>query len=144
MTQSFPDLLSKNIRWLGLLAIIICFATWMLDITDVVYVCPYCRTQRTAIGFLGLIMMLPNPRHWLSRYLATIIAFLGAHVAAAQHFGGWKKVSAGTWPIGEQWYLSSFLLSGIALAIITAQIFLIHMPERTNQNKPPVIDPSID
>lgn len=126
MNQSFPDALSKNIRWLGLLGIIICIGTWVMDITEVVYVCPYCRTQRTAIGLLGLIMMLPNPGHWLSRYVATILAFLGAHVAAAQHFGGWKKVSAGTWPFGEQWYLSSFLLSGIALAIITAQILLIY------------------
>ena len=121
-----PETFLRNIRWLGLAAILISIATWAMDLTGVVYECPYCRTQRTVIGLLGLIMLLPNPGHWLARYVGTVLAVLGLVVAAEQHFGGWKKISAGTFSFGEQWYLSSFLLAGFALFIITGQLLLLY------------------
>ena len=121
-----PETLLRNIRWLGLAAILISIATWAMDLTGLVYECPYCRTERTVIGLLGLIMLLPDPGHWLARYFATVLAVLGLVVAAEQHFGGWKKISAGTFTMGEQWYLSPFLLAGCALFIITGQLLLLY------------------
>ena len=121
-----PETFLRNIRWLGLAAIFISVAAWAMDMTGLVYECPYCRTERTIIGLLGLIMLLPNPGHWLARYIATVLAVLGLVVAAEQHFGGWKKISAGTFTIGEQWYLNSFLLAGFALFIITGQLLLLY------------------
>ncbi|MFZ2236074.1 MAG: hypothetical protein WBP11_08325 [Dokdonella sp.] len=121
-----PETLLRNIRWLGLVAIIISVGAWAMDLTGVVYVCPYCRTERTVIGLLGLIMLLPDPGHWLARYVATVFAVLGLVVAAEQHFGGWKKISSGTFTFGEQWYLSPFLLAGFALFIITGQLLLLY------------------
>ena len=47
------------------------------------------RAQRTVIGLLGVILLLPGFRHWLSRYLATVFAVFGLAVASRQHFGGW-------------------------------------------------------
>ncbi len=121
-----PETLLRNIRWLGLVAIIISIGAWAMDLSGVVYVCPYCRTERTVIGLLGLIMLLPNPGHWLARYVATVFAVLGLVVAAEQHFGGWKKISAGTFTMGDHWYLSPFLLAGCALFIITGQLLLLY------------------
>ena len=121
------DTLIRKLRLLGLVAIAISIATWTLDLTGLVYECPYCRTQRTVIGLLGLLMLMPNPGHWLSRYVGTVLAALGVVVAAMQHFGGWKKVSAGTFSLGEQWYINPFLLSGIALFIIIGQVLLLYV-----------------
>lgn len=115
-----------RMRWLGIAAIVLCGVTWLLDLTDLVYHCPYCRTQRTAIGLLGLLMLLPQPLHWLGRWLAAVVAVLGLVVAAEQHFAGWKKIWAGSFTLGEQWYVNPWLLSGAALFILSGQIMLLH------------------
>ena len=52
-----------------------------MEFTGTVYVCPYCRVQRTVILLLGLIMLLPFSRHWITQYLASVIGFMGAVVA---------------------------------------------------------------
>ncbi len=121
------DTYTRHIRLLGAIAIAVCIGTWALDIADLVYPCPYCRTQRSVIGVLGLMMMLPNPGHWISRYIGSVFGVLGLVVAAEQHFGGWKKIWAGKFSLGEQWYLNPFLLAGCALFIITAQVMLLHL-----------------
>lgn len=121
-----PETLVRRIRLLGVVAILISLATWTMDLTDLVYHCPYCRTQRSVIGLLGLLMLLPNPGHWLARYFGTVLGVLGLVVAAEQHFGGWKKIFAGTFSFGEQWYINPFLLAGCALFIITGQVLLLY------------------
>ncbi len=114
-----------RIRLLGAIALVIAIITWAVDISGLVYACPYCRTQRTAIGLLGILMMLPRPGHWLSLWLGTVVASLGMVVAATQNFGGWKKIWAGSFSLGEQWYINSFLLSGAAMFILSAQLLLL-------------------
>lgn len=121
-----PDFFLQRLRVLGVVAILISLGTWAMDLTDMVYHCPYCRTQRSVIGLLGLIMLLPNPGHWLARYVGTVLAVLGLVVASEQHFGGWKKIFAGTFSFGEQWYINPFLLAGCALFIITGQVLLLY------------------
>lgn len=122
---NLPDSLLRYRIVLGVLALIVCAATWALDLTQFVYECPFCRAQRTVIGLLGLILLLPWYNHWLSRYLATVFGFFGLVVGSTQHFRGWARISAGEFEWGEQWYINPWLLSGCAIFIIMALLLLI-------------------
>lgn len=114
-----------RLRWIGLAAIVICAVTWAVELMGVVYVCPFCRTQRTVIGLLGVLAMLPNPGHWIVRYLAALFAAYGFNVGSTQHFRGWAKIMAGEFTWGEKWWVNSWMLSGFALFIIMALVLLI-------------------
>ncbi|MCK0069755.1 disulfide bond formation protein B [Kordiimonas laminariae] len=120
---------SSRLRLIGFIAIAISIVAWWSDLSGAVYVCPYCRTQRTVIGLLGVLLIMPNPRHWILRYIGAVVGFLGAVVASMQHFNGWKKISAGTFEFNERIYIDSFLLSGCALFIITALVCLLYSKE---------------
>ena len=112
-------------RALGLLAIIIGAGAWGMEFTGTVYICPYCRVQRTVILLLGIIMVLPIARHWLAQYIASVIGFLGAVVAVNQNFMGWVKISKGEFAFNEQLYIDPFLLSSGSLFIIIGQLWLL-------------------
>ena len=115
--------LTAKLRWLGLLAIFLCISTWALDLAGLVHPCVYCRTQRTAIGFAGVIMMLPNPRLWIPRYLVVVICFFGANISVAQLFLIVKSINAGE-PFGG---LNLFMASG-ALFTLCGQALLLFVP----------------
>lgn len=117
--------LHRHLRWVALAAIVISIATWTLDLTGLVYTCPYCRVQRSVIGLLGLVMLWPDPRAWPVRWLASALGVLGAVVAATQHFGGWRRLSAGEFKLATPWVVDPFLLSGAALLIITGLVLLL-------------------
>ena len=59
----------RHQRALGLTAIIIGAGAWGMEFAGTVYICPYCRVQRTVILLLGVIMVLPFSKHWLSSCL---------------------------------------------------------------------------
>jgi hypothetical protein len=120
-----PDLLLRYRVLVGLAAIALSAATWGVDLAEIVYQCPYCRVQRSVIGLLGLILLLPWYGHWLARYVAAVLAVFGLQVAGAQHFMGWAKISGGKFEWGEMWYINPWMLSGFALFIITALVLLI-------------------
>ena len=120
---SFEQLIRYRIH-IAILAIVICAFTWATELLGWVYVCPYCRTQRTIIGLLGLLL-LANPQHWLNRWIASSLAVLGLVVAAMQHFNGWKKIMAGEFAWGEYWYSNAWVLSGCAIFIITGLILYL-------------------
>lgn len=125
MLNDVPDLLLRHRRAVGAAAILLALLTWTVDLTGLVYQCPYCRVQRTMIGVLGLLLMLPNPAHWLVRYLSAIFALFGLAVASAQHFRGWQRIMGGEFEWGEQWYVNAWMLSGFAIFILTALLLLI-------------------
>ncbi len=102
-----------------------------MEFAGTVYVCPYCRVQRTVILLLGLIMVVPFYRHWIMQYLASVIGFMGAVVAVNQNFMGWAKISKGTFAFSDQLYVDPFLLSGGALFIIVGQLWLILSKDST-------------
>ena len=114
-----------NIRAVGVVAIIVGAGAWALELSGIVYVCPYCRVQRTVILLLGIMMLLPFARHWIARYFSLAIGWLGLVVAADQNFMSWKKISAGEFVWGEHWYIHSFLLSTAAIFFLIAQVYLI-------------------
>ena len=119
--------LHHHLRWIALAAIAISVLTWAVDLAGLVYACPYCRSQRTVIGLLGALLLLPLPAlgHWAVRWLATVLAVFGAQVASRQHFGGWSKLSAGEFALAQKWWIDPFLLSGIALFLITGLVLLL-------------------
>jgi hypothetical protein len=89
------DWLVRHLRLLGVLAILVSLVTWWTDLAGWVYECPYCRVQRTAIGVVGVIMLLPDPRLWWLRWGGTAVCFLGAHVASAQLFLVFRNLTSG-------------------------------------------------
>ena len=115
----------RHQRALGFIAIIIGAGAWGMEFAGAVYICPYCRVQRTVILLLGVIMVLPFCKHWISRYIAAVMGFMGAVVAVNQNFMGWVKISKGEFAFNEQLYIDPFLLSAGSLFIIIGQLGLI-------------------
>lgn len=117
-------------RTLGVIAIIIGAGAWGMEFAGTVYICPYCRVQRTVILLLGIMMVLPFARHWTIKYLASVMGFMGAVVAVNQNFMGWVKISKDEFAFNEQLYIDPFLLSGGSLFIIIGQLWLLLGKER--------------
>jgi len=117
----------RNQFALGLVAILIGAGAWGMEFAGTVYICPYCRVQRTVILLLGIMMILPFSHHWVMKYFASVIGFLGAVVAVNQNYMGWVKISKGEFAFNEQLYIDPFLLSSGSLFIIIGQLWLIVM-----------------
>jgi hypothetical protein len=114
--------LRANLRLLGVLAILVSLVTWAMDLGGWVYACPYCRIQRSAIGAVGTLMLLPDPRIWWLRYGALAMCFLGAHVAAAQLFLVFRNMTSGQPSNPVNGLLAAgalFILVGQALLLFT-------------------------
>ena len=119
------DTLHRHFRLIAALAIALSVFTWAVDLAGLVYNCPFCRAQRTVIGLLGLLMLVPDPRHWLVRWLAATLAGFGMVVAVTQHFSHWRRINAGEFKFAEAWWVDPFLLSGAAIFIITGLLLLL-------------------
>ena len=115
----------RNQFALGLVAILIGAGAWSMEFAGTVYICPYCRVQRTVILLLGIMMILPFAHHWVIKYFASVIGFLGAVVAVNQNFMGWVKISKGEFALNEQLYIDPFLLSSGSLFIIIGQLWFL-------------------
>lgn len=124
-----------NCRLFGVLAIVICALAWFSELAGVVYICPYCRVQRTVIGLLGFLLILPFVYNWVIKYIALVIGFFGAVVASSQHFMGWKKISAGEFAFNKNIFIDPFLLSGFALFAIIGLTFLVLEAKQIEQKK---------
>lgn len=122
LVDALLDWMSRNLRLLGIIAVLICVITWWIDLSGLVYECVYCRTQRTAIGLVGLIMMLPNPRQWFVRFVAVGICFLGADIAVDQLFLVIRNINAGK-PFGV---LNLVMATG-ALFTLVGQTMLLFL-----------------
>jgi len=120
----------RNQFALGVLAILIGAGAWGMEFAGTVYICPYCRVQRTVILLLGIMMILPFAHHWVMKYFASVIGFLGAVVAVNQNFMGWVKISKGEFAFNEQLYIDPFMLSSGSLFIIIGQLWLLMMAKR--------------
>ena len=120
----------RNQFALGVLTILIGAGAWGMEFAGTVYICPYCRVQRTVILLLGIMMILPFAHHWVMKYFASVIGFLGAVVAVNQNFMGWVKISKGEFAFNEQLYIDPFLLSSGSLFIIIGQLWLLIMAKR--------------
>jgi disulfide bond formation protein DsbB len=122
------DTYIKQSKIIALMAIAISIIAWGMDLAAMVYECPYCRVERSVIGILGLILILPLSFHWIGKYAALVIGFFGAVVGANQHFMGWKKISAGEFHLKLP--VDPFILSGLAVIIIIGLMYLIMVKKR--------------
>lgn len=125
MDDKLLNWLYANKMLVGGIAVLISVVTWSAELMDLVYVCPFCRTQRTLIGLLGILVLLPTMTHWISRWAATVVGLFGFTVGARQHFGGWQNIMAGKFEWGEAWYVNSWMLSGFALFIISGLVLFV-------------------
>lgn len=121
---TLENILAKR-YWIGLAAILVSIIAWTSELVGAVYICPYCRVQRTVIGLLGLVMILPIVHHFITKYAALVVGFFGSVVAANQHFMGWKKISAGEFKFNDNILIDPFILSGCSLFIIIGLTALI-------------------
>lgn len=121
----------KRIHILGAFFLFVSLLAWSVDWAGVVYACPYCRLQRTVIGILGFLMIFKGLHNIFTIYVASVLGFMGAHVAAAQNFMGWLKINKGVFEFKDAIYLDPFLLSGAALFVITAQVWLLILSLRS-------------
>jgi len=130
----------KHKFWLGVFALAACILAWGTEFTGIVYVCPYCRVQRTIIGMLGLVLMTPLASHWIPRFLAIVVGFFGAVVAATQHFLNWKKISGGTFEFKSNLAVDPLILSGAALIFILFLMLIVYLQaprlQQTQLNEP--------
>lgn len=113
-----------NLRLLGVLAILVCLVTWGIDLVGWVYKCPYCRVQRSAIGAVGVLMVLPDPRVWWIRYGAVAVCVLGVNVASAQLFLVFRNLTSGQPSNPLNLVLATgalFVLVGQALILFTGK-----------------------
>jgi hypothetical protein len=115
----------KRIHIIGAFFIFVSLLAWSADWSGLVYACPYCRLQRTVIGILGFFMMFRGLHNIIVIYIASVLGFMGAHVAATQNFMGWLKINKGVFVFKDDIYLDPFLLSGAALFIIVGQVWLL-------------------
>jgi hypothetical protein len=120
----------NRIHIIGAFFIFVSLLAWSADWSGVVYACPYCRLQRTVIGILGFLMVFKGMHNMITIYIASVLGFMGAHVAATQNFMGWLKINKGVFVFKEDIYLDPFLLSGAALFVIIAQVWLLVLSMR--------------
>lgn len=115
----------KLLKAVGYICLLICIVTWSAELLDLVYVCPYCRVQRTVIGLVGIIMISPWFNHWIAKYIAIVLSAFGFFVAASQHFMAWKKISSGDFVWVQNLFLNPMILSAVAMFILVAQIGIL-------------------
>jgi len=116
------DLLRNNLRAIGVLCIVVSAVTWWMDLSGLVHECIYCRTQRTAIGLAGLLLVLPDPRQWWIRWPIAAVCFLGADVAGDQLFLVIRNLTGSKESNPVNLILATgslFILVGIALLVFT-------------------------
>ena len=117
--------LDANLRLLGLFAIFLGVSTWVLDLGGWVHECVYCRTQRTAIAALGVLLTLPDPRRWWIRYPGAVVGFFGAQIAVAQLFLIVRSINAGEAFGKLNLFMASgslFTLCGLVLLLFRAGV----------------------
>lgn len=125
MSPFAADFLVQQRRLVAILAIVVSLATWGMDLAEWVYQCPYCRVQRSAIGVIGILLLLPVFHHWIIRMIGTATGVLGLVVAANQNFNHILRMHRGTFEWGDQWYIHPWLLSGCALFILSALLMAL-------------------
>lgn len=117
--------LSHYIRPLGWVAIAICAVTWWMDLAEIVKTCPFCRTERTAIGLLGVLMVLPHFRY-ITIFLTCLVSVVGL-VTASQHL----------FLMIKNWHFSlNTPLVIIALCLLSGELLLLIERAWLNRKKP--------
>ncbi len=101
----------------GLFLVVVSVVTWWMDYAGLVDPCIYCRTERTMLGVVGLVLLLDKTvLHFLVSIYATLF---GAYVSLAQVF---LHLRTGVFPNGEYTVLaigSTYLFIAAGVIIIS-------------------------
>lgn len=125
--QALFHWLNGHLKILGVLSILICIGTWAIDLAEWVQPCAFCRTQRTAIGIVGILMLLPNPRAWWVRWPAACLCYFGAHVGSQQLFMILYAIDE-----HKPWGKVNFVMASGALIILIGQALLLFTKKNEN------------
>jgi disulfide bond formation protein DsbB len=122
---------NRRLVAVGVLAVVL--LTLGLDIAQLVAPCPYCRTQRAALGILALILLVAPRPGLLGRYVGALAGVFGLVVGVTQNFNHIKKMNRGEFDwaaltIGHPWVLSG--LAVITLVWLLMLLFEADRPDR--------------
>lgn len=121
--------MTKIVIIIGIISIIISIIAWLMDLYGFVYSCPYCQTERTVIGIIGIAMIFNNYKNLYYYFSINLIALIGIITAINQQFLGIAKISSGKIEsvFSPPIYENPFLLSSAALVYIPIQITLLNL-----------------
>ncbi|MBK2126092.1 hypothetical protein [Fangia hongkongensis] len=110
---------SNRYQWhriFGAFLVIVCLITWVMELYGLVGVCPYCQTQRTLLGILGILLIIDSiTLHFL---ISIFLIILGIDVACAQIF---LHIKTGSFPNG----MYTLLAWGSAYLFLIVSLFII-------------------
>lgn len=124
-----------NRRLIGAAILAVVLLTLALDVAGLVHPCPYCRTERFALGVIAVILLLPFYNALLSRYIVAVVGMMGLVVGIMQNFNHLKKMNSGEFDwsalsIGHPW-----VLSGLAILALVWQFFLVFDLDKASPRK---------
>jgi disulfide bond formation protein DsbB len=113
----------------GVLAVVL--LTLGLDVAELVAPCPYCRTQRAALGVIALILLVNPSPGLFGRYVGALAGVFGLVVGVMQNFNHIKKMNRGEFDwtalnLGHPW-----VLSGLAVITLVWLLMLLFEADRT-------------
>ncbi len=114
-----------NRKLVGAFVLLIVLFTLTLDVAGLVFPCPYCRTQRFALGVLAIILLTPGWSHFFARFIALLIGSYGLIVGVMQNFNHVKKINKGEFDWSAMWIGHPWLLSGLAVIALSWMFCLI-------------------
>jgi disulfide bond formation protein DsbB len=109
----------------GGFVLVIVAITLTLDVMGLVHPCPYCRTERAALGILSLILLLKGERALFWRFAAALAGVYGLIVGVMQNFNHVKKINKGEFDWAALTFDHPWILSGLAVTALVWLLFLI-------------------
>lgn len=137
--EKLSELLGKlllNRLIVGGFVFIVVLITLAVDILGWVHPCPFCRTQRFALGVLSLILLSKWHEQLAARYFAALFGMLGVVVGIMQNFRHIQKINKGEFDWSALTITHPWLMSGMAVAALIWLLFLIlGLPKLLQQAK---------
>ena len=114
-----------NRKIVGAFVLLVVLFTLAVDVAGLVHPCPYCRTQRFALGVLSILLLTPWWSSFGARYIALLIGSYGVIVGVMQNFNHVKKINKGDFDWSAVWIGHPWVLSGLAVIALTWLLSLI-------------------
>lgn len=105
----------------AVITILISLITWSMDLLTLVHACISCRIERTIMGLLGIIMLLP----WVPRLIKFGTYGLG-------FFGSYAASNQILYNLTRYQLTGELIMACCALMIIIIQVFYIHLKKDNN------------
>lgn len=124
-----------NRRVVGIAVLAVVLFTLALDVAGLVHPCPYCRTQRLALGVISIVLLFHFYNALLSRYIVAVVGMMGLVVGIMQNFNHLKKMNKGEFDWAALWIGHPWVLSGLAIMALVWQFFLVFDLDKAPQHR---------